>query len=373
MRTVVQWLEHFFRHTVVYPLLRLILHNPPVTLPIDIKKIRKILILRYDRIGDIVVTGPTFRLIKRANPGIVLGVFASQANAELILHDPHVDKVHILHSNWITLAKEIIAAHREGYDIVLNLIFNRTTSGGILANCIAPRKIKIGQGAEKYRFYFNVLLRLSRGSRHMAEVIADILFRVFDIPVSQKDITLDVYVDERSENQVAQYLAAKRLRNRVYGGKSGKPYVVVNLSAVEPERKLSETQGHQILRLLDTMSLNTVVIAAPADEEWRDKAVRSLGSKSCWSYPDSGTAGLREIAALVRGATAVVTPDTAVVHLASAVKTPVFGLFTPLRVTAEWVPFKVRNKIFLAEEGSPVSSISIDVLASELKKFLKEG
>jgi ADP-heptose:LPS heptosyltransferase len=257
---------------------------------------------------------------------------------------------------------------------VLNLIFNRTTSGGILANCIAPRKIKIGQGAEKYRFYFNVLLHLSRGSIHMVEVIANILTEVFGIPVTQKDLALEVFVDEDSEKRVEGYLSSKRLRSRLQNGKGGKSYVVVNLSAVENARKMSEIQGQHILSVLaNEMSCNIVVIAAPADEEWRDRAVRNLGSKRCWTYPDSGNAGLREIAAIVRGAKAVVTPDTAVVHLASAVKTPVLGLFTPLRVTAEWMPFKVRHRIVLAEEGSPVSSIPKDLLTSELKKFLREG
>ena len=278
MRTIVQWLERLLRHGIVYPLLRLILHNPPVALPLDIKKIRKVLILRYDKIGDVVVTTPVFRLIKKANPGIVLAVLASPSNAELILDNPYVDKVHVLHSNWISLVREIVNAHEERYDLVLNFIFNRTTSGGILANCIAPRRTKIGQGAEKYRFYFNVLLHLSRGSQHMAEVLGNIITEVFGIPVTQKDLALELFVDGRSGKQVEQYLSAKGLRSRSQKGKRGKGYVVVNLSASDPIRRLSKQQGEHILRILtEELSCNTVVIAAPADEQLRNELVRSVG------------------------------------------------------------------------------------------------
>jgi len=374
MNTFVRWLERLARHAIVYPLLRLFLHNPAVGLPLNITSLHKILILRYDRIGDIVVTSPIFRLIKKANPQITLGVLASPSNAELLLHNPYVDRVHVLHSNWIALARQIVSAHEERYDLVLNFIFNRTTSGGLLANCIAPRGIKIGQGAEKYRFYFNVLLQLSRGSKHMAEVLGDILTAVFGIPVNKEDLSLEIPIDPEAETLVGEYLISRGLRSRLKKGKTLNEYVVFNLSATDAVRRISGEQAQFILSVLAReLSCNTVVIASPSDEAWRTRVVKNAESRRCWSFPEAGHARLREIAALVRGARAVVTPDTAVVHLASAAKTPVLGLFTPLLAITEWMPFKVKHGIVLAEEGLPVSSIPTDRLRFELKKFLKKG
>jgi len=371
MRTFVRALELAARHAIVYPVLRLFLHNPSVRVPLDIGKLRKILILRYDRIGDIVVTMPIFRILKKANPNIVVGVVASPSNAELILHNPHVDHIYILHSQWIPLAREIRAANREHYDLVLNFIFNRTTSGGILANIIAPRSTKIGQGAEKYRFYFNVLLKLSRGSKHMVEVLGDIVAEVFGITVTPKDLRLVVSTDPDSEKRVEEYLVSKKLRHRQKRDRGRKTYVVVNLSATDEVRKLSEKQAELILRILaEERKCRTVVIAAPPDQEWRDRAVRTVRGNRCWTYPDSGIAGLRDIAAIIRGASAVVTPDTAVIHLASAAKTPVFGLFTSLQIVAEWLPFKVKHANVFAGNGMPVSSIGEKTLRTQLNTFL---
>ncbi len=158
MKDLVRRLELVFRHAVVYPLFRLLFWNAPHEKPIDLRSVRKILILRYDRIGDIIVTTPIFRALKSLHPDLMLGVLVSPSNAEIIRHDGAVDKLHVLHSNWFQLFRMILTARREQYDVVLNFIFNRTTSGGVLSNLIAPGGIKVGQGAEKYRFYFNRLL-----------------------------------------------------------------------------------------------------------------------------------------------------------------------------------------------------------------------
>lgn len=85
-------------------------------------------------------------------------------------------------------------------------------------------------------------------------------------------------------------------------------------------------------------------------------------------FPQSGSAPLIHIAALLEKALCVITPDTSIVHLASAVKTPVLAFFTPLLSNREWMPFHVAHDILIANEGKPVSSIS----ASELKRGINE-
>ena len=58
MSNLVESLKRLLRQQIVYPLLRLILRNPVSVTPIDCSRVRRILILRYDRIGDMIVTTP---------------------------------------------------------------------------------------------------------------------------------------------------------------------------------------------------------------------------------------------------------------------------------------------------------------------------
>ena len=65
----------------------------------DIKKAKNILFLRYDRIGDMVITTPVFRELKLVYPDINIIVLASKDNQGVLANNPYVDKVFINHKN----------------------------------------------------------------------------------------------------------------------------------------------------------------------------------------------------------------------------------------------------------------------------------
>lgn len=372
MKKIVGLAELAFRHGIVYPLFRLIFRNPISDRPIELQKVRKLLILRYDRIGDMIVTTPIFRRLKKAHPRLHIGVVTSALNAELVRNNPNVDAVYILHANWFSLWREIRRARRERYDIVLNFIFNRTTSGGLLANIIAPKGFKVGQGDPKYQFYFNRLLVLERSESHMVETLSSIVQQVFDFSTDEEELGFEIVVDEGSTQSVDKFLKKQGIFRRVSKGKGDPGYVVFNLSATDLVRRISARQAEDLARsLAEEKSFRTVLIYAPGDEEMRNVARKLAESSVCVPFPEMGTASLLEIASLIEGAFCVITPDTAIVHFASAMKTPVLGLFTPLQGMHEWLPHKVRHDLVTAEAGQPVSSISLDVMRKRVKGFIQ--
>ncbi|MEX0601716.1 MAG: glycosyltransferase family 9 protein, partial [Bacteroidota bacterium] len=319
--------------------------------------------------GDIVVTTPIFRKLKKARPELIVGVVASPSNAELIRHDTTVDRIHVLGGNVFNVMRMIRDARRENYDVVLNFIFNRTTSGGILANLIAPRAVKVGQGAEKYRFYFNVLLQLLRGTNHMVEILSSYVKTVFGITIAPEERNFHIAVDGDSRAKVQRYLSRRGVL--APDEIDVAPFVVFNLSATEEVRKISQAQALELLTYLTVeSSLRTIVISAPEDSKWRRKLVDDISNGCALAFPEEGEAGLREVAWLIGKARCVVTPDTSIIHISSAMGTPVLGFFTPLQVTAEWVPFGVRNLTVLAEAGSPVSSIGWTKVRHALDEFV---
>jgi hypothetical protein len=94
------------------------------------------------------------------------------------------------------LIKEIHRARKEKYDVVLNFIFNRTTSGALLANIIAPHGLKVGQGVDKYQFYYNRFLKLDRSTAHMVETLYDICAKVFSNDFSNARYPFEIAVGE---------------------------------------------------------------------------------------------------------------------------------------------------------------------------------
>lgn len=371
MRTVIEAIELAFRNVIAYPLLRLIFRNPVTTAPIELPRVRKLMILRYDRLGDMIVTTPIFRNLKRLHPNLHIGVFTSPANAELIRYNPNVDSIYVLHTNWLKLWGEIVRARREGYNVVLNFIFNRTTSGGILANLIAPRGHKVGQGADKYQFYFNRLLKLPRSSEHMVETLSYYIEQVFTVKLQEEELAFEIFIDDGSKKSVSDFFSLHALRARYANATDRLPYLVFNLSATDAVRRISVEQAKAIAIHLSTLEkVRTVLIAAPHDGQMKKEVMRSVASQSIIVYPEKNRATLLQIASLIEGAVCVITPDTSIIHFASAMKTPVLGFFTPLQGMHEWLPYKVKHMLVTAEQGQPASSISHEKLVMAIDSFL---
>ncbi len=57
------------------------------------ESIRKILVLRYDRIGDMVLSTGAFKALRRKYPAAFITVLASEKNKEVIENDLHIDEI----------------------------------------------------------------------------------------------------------------------------------------------------------------------------------------------------------------------------------------------------------------------------------------
>jgi ADP-heptose:LPS heptosyltransferase len=356
---------------MIYPLLRRIFHNAEIKTPIDIHSIQSILILRYDRIGDMIVTTSIFKSLKQENPHLRIAVLASRTNAEIIRHNAFLDQVHIMPNHWWQLLRLIYNARKKQYDVVLNLVFNRTTSGGLLANLIAPKGIKVGQGDKKYKMFFNVMLALNRQNGHMVDTLVSILKTVFDMPIEANRLQYDIAIDRDAGKVVDDYLLAHNLQSQGKTVDRAIPYILLNLSAHDEVRKISQGQAYSIGQYLGSIAgLQTLLLHAPNDAEMMRVKQKLVNHTRCIPFPDQGTASLLELAAVIDGAALVITPDTSIVHFASASHTPILGLYTSMQDTHEWTPFRVQHKILLSKNNQPTSTIDIPQILKEIHNFM---
>lgn len=366
-------IEYYWRHFIVYPIFKIIFHNPKVEIPVDIKAIRKILFLRNDRIGDMIITTPIFSALKRYYPNIIIGVLASDGNSEIVKYNPNIDHLYILSKSLVHNWNVIRRAKRENYELVINFIFNRTTLGGLLSNIIAPKGIKIGQGAEKYGFYFNKLLKLDRSSAHMLETLASIIKDVLNVDLKKDELNYEIIVDKDNEQKMFNYFLNNGLKTRFESSKNGLLYIVFNLSATDSVRRISKEQAYEIGKYLGSIKcFRTVLIKAPNDNYMNSIKHRLIDEGKCISFPIVQSATLLDIASIIKGAVAVITPDTSIIHFASAMNTPVLGFYSSMQDVHEWMPHNIKYRVLKSERGQPTSTIPVSKMIQEIENFFKE-
>jgi len=371
MTKLVESLERFVRKGIVYPLLRMIFRNPVSDAPLDLKHVDRILIFRYDRIGDMIVTTPILRTLKRLNPNLRLDVLASKSNAEIVQQNPCVNSLTILETNWLRLLKQIIRLRGRSYHVVLNFIFNRTTGPGILANLVAPHGYKVGQGPDRYAFYFNRLVKVRRFEQHMLESYVSMTEQAFGISFNREDLAFEIAVTSDTRHTVNEWLERQSLRRKSQPKSQGLPYIVLNPSAKDVERSLEAHQAEALAKSLSEQSQFRLVVLGSSGNDAMSEATRHKEEfRKNLVYRTQSSRPLGELASLIEGALLVITPDTSIVHFASAMKTPVLAIYAPLNASQEWLPYKVPYDVVMAGGSQRISDIEPDVLIKGTERFI---
>lgn len=81
-------------------------------------QLKKILIIRFSSIGDIVLTSPVIRCIKKQLPHVELHYLTKKSFSILMESNPYIDKIHLLNDNISLTIKELQA---EDFDFIVDL------------------------------------------------------------------------------------------------------------------------------------------------------------------------------------------------------------------------------------------------------------
>ncbi len=124
------------------------------------------------------------------------------------------------------------------------------------------------------------------------------------------------------------------------------PYVVLHPGAAVTARRWPAGHFRRTAELLAGHGLGVVVTGGPGERELTAEVAGRIGVDL------GGRTGFAELAAVLAAAGAVVVGNTAAAHLAAAVDTPVVSLFAPVVPAVRWRPYRVPQ-VLLGDQTAP--------------------
>ncbi len=110
---------------------------PPT--PLDPAAVRRLLLVRHDAIGDMVVTLPAIAYLRALLPHADVDVLASPRNASLLDGDARVSHVYVNDHRSTTWPRIVRTLRRRHYDLILSPIGSRGLREGLFAAAVADR------------------------------------------------------------------------------------------------------------------------------------------------------------------------------------------------------------------------------------------
>jgi len=337
---------------------------------------KNILIVRTDRIGDVVLSIPLAEIVKRKYPDSKVTYFIRQYTRELLDGNSFID--------------DVISADEADGDILfkenLNKIRSRNFDACIVVNptlkialimFLAGIKNRIGTGYRWYSVLLNNKVYEHRkfGDKHELEYNMNLLSKLgIDNEDISKEIKFQLKVDDSSSEKINSLLTQK-------GFKSGNKIIIVHPGSGGSSVDLPKEKLIEFTRMLSNLKNVSVVITGSKSETELCKEFEINNSV----INLSGLLNLSLLKALINKASIFISNSTGPMHVAAALGVHVIGFFPKILACSQkrWGPYTEKKTIYVptidcsnctrqqCEKLNCMNSIDVGRVFDETKQVLK--
>jgi len=302
-----------------------------------LKNIKKVLILRFSSIGDIVLTTPVIRAIKLQLSEVEVHYATKKGFANILNNNPYVDKVHQLDGDLNDLVRNLKA---EKFDYIVDLHNNLRT------RIIKLRLNLPSRSFHKLNWEKWLMVNMKVDKLPNQHIVDRYMEAASELGVKKDQFGLDYFIPEKDEVE-KEWLPESHQ----------KEYVAYVIGAQYNTKKLPYSR---MVELCDKINKPIILIGGPEDAKMGEKVARffeqtdnsepyeekltEMGKKTK-IFNACGKFNLNQSASLVKNATYVFTHDTGLMHIAAAFKKNIFCIWGNTIPMFGMYPYKTKFTI----------------------------
>ncbi len=306
-------------------------------------------ILRLSAIGDICHLLPVVRTLQHYWPQTKLTWIIGKQEHSLVGDIPDIEFIIFDKSKGLTAYKNLYRQlHGRHFDVLLHMQMSLRAS---IASLLVPARIKLGfdrKRANDLQWLFTNKKIPHVDKQH----VVDSFFGFIEtLGIQERILEWDIPISESTHQQVQQWLPDS-------------PYIIISPCSSMTYRNWS-IEGYAAISNHITEKHNKIVVLTGGPSEIE----KEYGEKICTrcQHPPINLIGkttLKELLAVIDSAELIIAPDSGPAHMATAVNTPVIGLYActnPDRArpyqSQQWVIDKYQDAI-RAEYGKSVNELT---------------
>ena len=294
----------------------------------------RVLFLRHDRIGDMILSTGILRAIAEAHPTISLDVLASKSNAAVLANEPYLHEVIPFDKQApLTFPSTLVALRRRRYDAVIDCMVTAPSTTTLLLMLASAARIRIGVANRGNDFAYTLPVPPRESATHIVDKLGA-LVTAFGLEPSRLDLR------PRVRLTAAEQERGERLwRGETDDSAPDGLRLLVNISAGRAHHWWPDDRFVTVIRAARdrARAADVVIVASPGE---RPRALRIATHAGARYIADHG---IRDAMSIVSRADIVFTPDTSISHACSAFGTPAVALH-PRGFAAIWGPYETDGR-----------------------------
>lgn len=301
----------------------------------------RILVIKLRYIGDTLLITPLLKALKEGIPHAHIDVLVNNNTQQVLINNPYVEKIwafdyQTAKKRFSYNVKFIVNLIRQRYNIVIDLTNNDRSS---LFTFLTGAPFRIGYWSKKIvrkNLFYNKIIHSVLGTIHTVDHHLKV---AQELGLSTQDYHPFIFVLPADITNINQKLYD-------FGLKEKEQFVIIHPGA---RRWYKSWPPERFARLGDSIIKKySVKVILTGSEDDRKSVLKIMANMKAKAIDLTGQFSLLELPPLIKKALCLIGNDSAPMHIATAVETPVIALFGPTDWRC-WYPRREHDCVFAAE------------------------
>ena len=331
--------------------------------------IKSILFLRYDgKIGDMVVNSLMFREIKKVYPNIKIGVVARGAAIDIIKDNSNVDKIYEYYKDRKKIKDLALKIKEEKYDLLIDFSEMLRVNQMMLINLCGAR-FNIGLNRKEWKL-FDLSIKSDKDFKWTEHITNRYLAYLVKLGLKKEniDISYDIYLKDEKKYEVFfnEIKESKKLILNPYGASKHKSFSIETL-----EKIINHLKNRDI----------AIILVYFGDKY---KELEFLEKKYNNIYMPQKIESILDTAILIKKSDYVISPDTSIVHIASAFNKKMITVYPPKGGKygvdhLVWAPKSEYSRVIFCKDKTgtydeiDINTFNFDEIKEEILKLINNS
>jgi len=288
----------------------------------DLSKVKNVLIIMMGGIGNMIFLTPALKALRKTLPSSTFSFLMGPYSAEKTLEGSNLidQKIIIEPKKFTGLSGNIRLIQKlrqENFNLSITSTGTNPLKSGLLCT-LAGIKYRLGENINRKRFFYNLRVPFDK-NQHEVESNIHLIQR---LGIKVEDRSLFIQRSQEDKNYAQKYFAQNNLEGKLVVGVH--PGSGIHQAGF---KRWSKERFSQLAdKLISDLGASVILFGGAEETKLAEDISEIMRSQP---FIMTGKTTLSETAALIEKCSLFISNDSGLLHVASAVKAPVVGIFGP--------------------------------------------
>lgn len=299
---------------------------------IEIENIKKILVIKFGGIGDVLLSAPVLPNLKKYFPDAEIHFLTHSSCREIFIDNPYITGYYTYNFGEPDSRRLLKSMRDKEFDLVIDLYGNPRSAS---ITFFSKAKYRVGYNFRNRKYAYNIITEAKNNTEHNVEFNLDAL-RELGIPIESKELTF--YINDSHIKFAEDFISANIQDKKdvfgiiISGGWDTKKYKVKDY--IELIKKIKEK-----------FDANILLLWGVENERKECEEIKNDTGEYVFISPQTT---LKYSSALIKKCKAIIGNDSGLLHLSVASGVPVLGIYGPTNPVSQG-PYGEKN-LFVRHE-----------------------